>query len=555
MDIGDSAGRQLDARSLLLLPFGLMSSLWEAISAKFTDSSAKTRAAKDILAIAERIDAIPMLSSDKRLLDIIAQGMVERLAETPAPDAELVVCDLLPREVADTIHRTALLDCMTLSPVKRISLLHHTENTTHYFDCDAFLARDSDARSLIATTLLLLIAILEPDALACSIAPNGLIGTYPLCFHIGVMLGLDVVPILLQRRAPTSVASSLTTGTYVVVNDVLTTGTSVVQTGERLTASGSVVSGAVVLYDRQQGGADRLHDQGIPQVAVMSKRSLRSYCLGITSDPKAPDLLKREATLFLRVTNGLIVKPVATKSKSHKRPRVTVVSGAAPSVTAFDSGLRFKSEAARVQAERVRTEIEAAHKSGSSAIVFPELSIPLGMRAELRSLSEETGLLVIGGAEYDEMHRNIGLIAADGCLVEQPKLVRSKYDLSSLLVGEVLHVLSGTALGNISMLVCADQGSYRLMEALRHQVQVVVVVARNRAVETFASMSAGDSYRLNSYMLYANAASSGRSFVASPEKGPAKIQWFDSAETRWQVELDIGGLTAGSDHFHDQLEY
>src|SRR6187200_1869529 len=205
-----------------------MSSLWESISVRFTQSVARTPTPEDSSPIDAWIDAIPVADSDRRLLDVIAQGMIERLVATPAPDAELVVCDLLPMEVADMIHRTALLDCMTLSPVKDVSLLHHTENTTHYFDCDAFLARDSQARSLIATTLLLLVATLEPDALACSIAPNGLIGTYPLCFHIGLILGLDVAPVLLQGREPTWVAGSLTKGTYVIVNDVLTTGTSVV---------------------------------------------------------------------------------------------------------------------------------------------------------------------------------------------------------------------------------------------------------------------------------------------------------------------------------------
>jgi orotate phosphoribosyltransferase len=532
-----------------------MSSLWESISTKITDSFAEAPATKDIQAVQNWIDAIPTANSDRRPLDVIAQGMIERLVETPAPDAGLVVCDLLPKEIADTIHRTALLDCMTLSPIKRISLLHHTENTTHYFDCDAFLARDSDARTLVAATLLLLTATLEPDALACSIAPNGLIGTYPLCFHVGLTLGIDVVPILLQGREPTSVAGSRDKGTYIIVNDVLTTGTSVVQIDERLRASESTVSGAIVLYDRQQGGAEQLHEQGIPQVAVMSRRSLRSYCLGVTSDPGAPNHLREKAAMFLRVTSGLIVKALTANSRLGERSSVTVASGAAPPLTAFDSDLRFRPEAVNVQAERVRTEIEAAHKDGDSAIVFPELTIPLAMREELQSLSRETGLLIVGGAEYDELHRNIGFIAVDGDLIEQPKLVRSKYDLESLVVGDVLHVLSGTPLGDIGMLVCADQGSYRLMEALRDRVQVVVVVARNRAVETFASMSAGDSYRLNSYMLYANAASSGRSFLASPEKGPAKIQWFDSAETRWRVELDIRGLMVGSNRFHDQLEY
>lgn len=533
-----------------------MANLWERIYARVAAAderdlvTRRDEAAGDVQGAAR--------SSAEDATDV-ASSLRERLVAFPSPasDAYLVVCDLLPKPVADTIHRVALMDCSKVEEAKTLKLLHKEERTSHYFNCDAFLTRESDARRFVSDAVGEIVAILEPAGLACSVAGGeGLMGTYPLCFHLGLAMQLDVAAILRSKVDVLEIVgrNKAPQIEFLIVNDVLTTGTSIVQVADMLRDHGASVSGAVVIYDRQEGGAATLEERGIPYLAVMSRRSLRSYCHDVANDPPAPDDLREKAEFFLRRSSGLIVQTFDAAAMPLDRPRIATALAAAPPADAFDENRQLLPDARTTQIEVIRGEIASAHASGCAAVVFPELTVPLEMREGLRSASRETGMVIIGGAEYDDYKQNLGLVAIGGELIEQPKLVRSPYDLPSLSVGDQVHVVTNTPIGDFAMLVCADQWSYRLMEAIRNQVQVVVVVSRNMAWDTFARMAAGDAYRLNSYLVCVNDANLGRSYVASPEKGESKHRWLDpGSEGTCYVELDIRGLTAGSDRFHRRL--
>ena len=65
--------------------------------------------------------------------------------------------------------------------------------------------------------------------------------------------------------------------TVLLVDDLITGGSSVIETAETLRSAGLMVRDAVVLLDRQAGGGQRLHEHGIQLHAVLTVESLLNY--------------------------------------------------------------------------------------------------------------------------------------------------------------------------------------------------------------------------------------------------------------------------------------
>ena len=163
---------------------------------------------------------------------------------------------------------------------------------------------------------------------------------------------------------------------------------------------------------------------------------------------------------------------------------------------------------------------------------------------------------MICGAEYDEANHNPALIAVEGKVIVQPKLVRSPYDLPEIVLGETISIFEQTALGRFAVLVCADQISHDLLDALRGSVDLVVVVARNRAVAMFESTAAGDAYRLYAYLLVVNDQAAGASFLAAPRKPPGDIMRLPKAcGASVGVELELGKLRSHSRPINKHTDY
>jgi orotate phosphoribosyltransferase len=63
--------------------------------------------------------------------------------------------------------------------------------------------------------------------------------------------------------------------TYVIlVDDVLTTGRSLLRAVETVRATGAVVMGVCVLVDREEGGREALEEEGVPVFAACSMKSI-----------------------------------------------------------------------------------------------------------------------------------------------------------------------------------------------------------------------------------------------------------------------------------------
>lgn len=63
----------------------------------------------------------------------------------------------------------------------------------------------------------------------------------------------------------------------VVVDDVLTTGGSILQTIDAVEAVGATVAGVVVLLDRQQGGTERIQERGYHLTPIFTFEDVRDY--------------------------------------------------------------------------------------------------------------------------------------------------------------------------------------------------------------------------------------------------------------------------------------
>lgn len=65
--------------------------------------------------------------------------------------------------------------------------------------------------------------------------------------------------------------------TVLIIDDLITGGSSIVKTAERLAVDDLFVEDALVLVDRQQGGAERLKRDGINLVSILTLESVLHY--------------------------------------------------------------------------------------------------------------------------------------------------------------------------------------------------------------------------------------------------------------------------------------
>ncbi|MGI8552968.1 MAG: orotate phosphoribosyltransferase [Dehalococcoidia bacterium] len=67
--------------------------------------------------------------------------------------------------------------------------------------------------------------------------------------------------------------------TVLIIDDLITHGTSVIETADQLRNAGLIVRDAIVLLDRKQGGRERLHSHGINLIAILEIETLLNYLM------------------------------------------------------------------------------------------------------------------------------------------------------------------------------------------------------------------------------------------------------------------------------------
>jgi orotate phosphoribosyltransferase len=519
----------------------LKNKLFEKLHAKAKSTAIRNSLLKAYKGPAEPINLKALKLSSESIQELLAEGFLNHdkglfypgfLLNFAAKDLRLTdLSYFLPLESSDLLHRDILQKCMRVSKTKTMPLLHAPYLTSHYFDTDRLIASSSPARRLVVNAFRELLQLLSVDFLSCTISPEGLIGTYPLCFHLALASNMDVVAALRRRLGGIEFVGGVRPrkGTVLLINDVLTTGTSILQMSEELTRSHSKLIGVLVLYDRHEGGKELLEQSDIPVVSLMSVQSLRSYCEHVAAGRLSSLQLKRKAAEFLTASHRLQFQSRSFQLTTTPEPRIGIAPAVAPSLEAFDPLFQFKPRERKAQLRLIADTLQTAVKSNCSMLIMPELTVPLDVQSLLAVTTKQHPIIVVAGAEYTSLNQNVALIAIRGEVFEQPKLVRSPYDLKEMKAGDRITIFKDTYVGNFAVLVCADQVNYQAIDGLKGQVDVLVVVSRNRAIKTFASMAAGDAYRIYSFIIVANDRSCGDSLVASPEKGVGKVRWLDKA--------------------------
>ena len=153
--------------------------------------------------------------------------------------------------------------------------LHSGKKSHVYLDL-RILASFPDALRQVASAYGTVLEWLDFDVLAAT----------PLAgLPIGTAIALDInQPLIYPRKTAKSYGTGKAIeGAYkvgdsaVVIDDLVTSGDSIIQMFAALKAGGLRVTDAVVLIDREQGGADNLKAEGYRLHAIMSL----SYLLGV----------------------------------------------------------------------------------------------------------------------------------------------------------------------------------------------------------------------------------------------------------------------------------
>ena len=300
-----------------------------------------------------------------------------------------------------------------------------------------------------------------------------------------------------------------------------------------------------------------MEECSIPVIPLMSLDSLRRYCLHPMERNSHKEQLDAKVAEFLQVSKQLSFLAHECGMQPQSRARLAIAPTISPAAELLTPSYQLPASVRSEQINRIKSIVGRAISQGCSMLVFPELTVPLECAQIFREVTSKHRIIIIGGSEYDGLGRNIALIAINGRIFEQAKIIRSPYDLGTMTPGTTVNVFKNTSVGSLAVLVCSDQVNFQIMDGLKDEIDILVVVARNKSMSTFASIAIGDSYRIYSYIIVANDAEVGKSLVVAPARGPNKVTWLNAAPGDDMVynDLCIGELKSGSTLFHRKIPF
>lgn len=127
--------------------------------------------------------------------------------------------------------------------------------------------------------------------------------------------------------------------------------------------------------------------------------------------------------------------------------------------------------------------------------------------------------------------QNCALVAIAGNVIEQPKIVRSPFDLPDICVGDTINIFRNTRIGDFGVLVCSDLANPEIIEKLKGNLDLLITVERNKAVNAYAHLAFTAAYEIGCYVLLANDSIHGPSLLAMPRKRERdRLRWLNADE-------------------------
>jgi orotate phosphoribosyltransferase len=158
-----------------------------------------------------------------------------------------------------------------------------------------------DLRLLVSQPALLAQAATAYAALLAALTCDRIAGVPYAALPIGTAVAIesDKPLIYMRKEAKTHGLGKAIEGVWqpgervVIIEDLITSGGSIIQTAEQLRAAGLIVEDAIVLIDRQQGGVENLAAAGITAHSVLTLQTLVDALveMGKLSDGKRQEVL------------------------------------------------------------------------------------------------------------------------------------------------------------------------------------------------------------------------------------------------------------------------
>lgn len=406
-------------------------------------------------------------------------------------------------------------------------LKHARRSSNVYFQCDTFFALSgSHIERLYDLFEFILRAILSQrrvDCLVVRIATVGLLGALPLACMLSSRLKIPIA--VLWERVGTETATfgvplARLGKNCVVVHDVLTTGRSIEETVRVVTETGSRVTAVLNVFDRGEEGLANLTTKGIHPISFFDMNAVAEF---ISETPRAtmkPSLRRKTEELRQAIQPRLEVVQIGAKSSGVRDTKVAVIQLSIPDDLLNVDG-RFQPEARRALGTKIESFLRLIGRQRNVGfVVLPELSVPWEALECLRRFAKRRRAFVIAGMEYDERIRNTcRILCPDGREFEQVKIKASRWDHRAMLPGYKQLVFANTGFGSFSVIVCMDFLASPVVTDLRHKVDILIVVSRNRAVATFQNRAKAEAYSMYCYVILANTAEYGGSAIYCPKKG------------------------------------
>lgn len=214
--------------------------------------------------------------------------------------------------------------------------------------------------------------------------------------------------------------------------------------------------------------------------------------------------------------------------------------------------------------EKVMEYISQSLRAQCNLIVLPELSTsPAIEKQTIHLLQHHEGnvIVVCGSYFYNGYNRAPVLMKLNGKLmpsVYQEKFFASANPLEQKILkpGRSRHLFINTGLGDLAVFICYEANDWTIFQRMEKLVDMLVVVAYNKAIGTFCHYFRRACYEHFFGIVYCNDAAYGESSIFLPLKNAKQRQLAIIPKNRERVEIytcDIERLEAARKRDFDNL--